>query len=612
MGLHPADSAVLGAYFVAVLGLGTWLGRHTRSASEFFLAGRRLSWWAIAFSCIATTVGSYSFIKYSAVAFQCGLSSTMTYLNDWFLMPLFLLGWLPLVYFGGVVSIPEYMGRRFDPSVRVVTLVFILVYTLGYIGINLYTMGVALHALIPSVGVLPWAAGVALVTGAYVTSGGQVAVVATDVLQGLLLLAMGLLVGGLGLHRLSAVSGASGLSAFWEGLPPSHRLPFSGFTSPEHFPFVGVFWQDLFGASMFYYLGNQGLILRFLSARSLHEGRKAAVAVLVGLVPLAAVSVSAAGWVGRSMQTWGLIPPQGNANEVFVVVARQLAGPGLFGLVLAALTAALMSTIDTLINAAACLVVNDVVAPRVRRHEPGFSLRIARYSSVGAALVGLVMVPLFMRFRSVYVAHASFTAAISPPVVVAVVAAMLWPRFSARAARVTLVGGALAVAVSIAFPRVIEPWARVHGMAPGTGYTFMRALYGVVVCGALAMVTGLVWPCPRSEAARCLWVGTLRDAVRAFKGAEPNYARGRKVSCALEEAEGEEPVVRISPAVAARLGARAGDLVFVAPRSWWRANLKGFHARVEVGGEGALTAPAPLLRREGLRRGEVVTVEKVC
>jgi len=90
---------VIIAYFTVVLGLGALFSTQTRTTKDFFFSGQRFSAWLIAFSCVATVIGSYSFVKYSAVGFRYGLSSTMTYLNDWFLAPLFLLGWMPIIYF---------------------------------------------------------------------------------------------------------------------------------------------------------------------------------------------------------------------------------------------------------------------------------------------------------------------------------------------------------------------------------------------------------------------------------------------------------------------------------------------------------------------------------
>jgi Na+/proline symporter len=107
----------------------------------FSLAGNDFRGGLIAISCIATLVGSYSLIQYSEVGFNFGMSSLVPYTNEWFVMPLFLLGWLPIVYFGRLQSVPEYFEKRFDRRTRLTVLVMLLIYLEGYIGINLLTIG---------------------------------------------------------------------------------------------------------------------------------------------------------------------------------------------------------------------------------------------------------------------------------------------------------------------------------------------------------------------------------------------------------------------------------------------------------------------------------------
>ena len=112
------DYVIMAGYFMVIVVLGMFFGRKMKSTEDFFFGGRRFAWWLIAFSMIATTIGSYSFLKYSSKGFQYGLSSTQTYSNDWMYFPLLLFCWLPILYFSRVMSIPEYFGKRFNSKVR--------------------------------------------------------------------------------------------------------------------------------------------------------------------------------------------------------------------------------------------------------------------------------------------------------------------------------------------------------------------------------------------------------------------------------------------------------------------------------------------------------------
>jgi SSS family solute:Na+ symporter len=642
---------VIIVYFAVVLGFGGFFGRHTKSTKDFFFSGQRFSWWLIAFSCVATVVGSYSFIKYSAAGFRYGTSSTMTYLNDWFLAPLFILGWMPLIYYARVTSIPEYFEKRFDRPTRVMSVVFIMLYMIGYIGINLYTMGVAVNAIAPLDNLITrvypaaaemvnpdgiayatqlsrfsWAAMIAVVAAIYVTFGGQTAVIMTDLLQGILLLIAGLVLFYLGIHflGLNNPDAVGGLAAFWQGLPETHQLPFSGFTRPEKFPMVGIFWQDFFGSSMFFYFANQGLIMRFLAVKSVNEGRKAIIAVILVLMPLAAIAVANAGWMGKAMQTYGMIPEGVDANDIFVVVAGKIvANPVIFGLILAALTAALMSTVDTLINAVSAIAVNDVWKPFVATgRDDKHYLRMARVFSAAFTGAGLLLVPLYMQFNSIYVAHGTFTAAISPPIIVVVILGITWKRFSARSAFLTLVIGGALMLLSLKWTGVIKPLADLHGMDPGTGYNYMRALYGFLLCSILAVTTTLIWPNRDEEKIKGLWVGTLQIAKRLFKGSEPNdLDLGEKVRVTLEagsEAVDEAgamvtAIVAMAKDEADRMKAESGDLVYVADKRWWLGGLKSLHATLKVGDadRGKIIVPGNYIEDSRLNVGEEVVVEKI-
>ena len=618
------DYGIIVGYFLVILALGSWFGRHNKNTKDFFFGGQRFSWWFIAMSMIATTVGSYSFVKYSRIAFKYGIASSQTYLNDWFWMPLFLFGWLPIVYFSRITSIPEYFERRFGKTARLAVTSLLLVYLIGYVGVNLFTMGKTLHVL---VGWPIWGAAalVATVSAIYVTWGGQTSVIVTDLFQGFMLLTAGALLLLLG---MAAVGGAG---AFWEYLPPSFRMSFTNFNTDPSYSSVGVFWQDGMANSAVFYFLNQGVMMRFLSARSLNEGKKAAIAAMLILMPVAAVVVASGGWAGRAMVSAGLIPPDTDPASVFVVVSNVLCSPGVFGLVMAALTAALMSTVDTLVTAVSAIVVNDVWRPYVRPGRPDrYYLGIARWSAVGVTVLGVALVPLFMAFDSIYSAHGAFTAAVTPPLVVAVIFAVFWPRYTPAAASATVIGGFGLVVLSVFIPELVAPFS--HGI-PRVGedgelleyaraYKFTRALYGLAVSAAIGIVvTWFTKPKPDADLSGLVW-NRIREAVRAFKGddADP-FAAPTRARLAVGEAEADDfdeetgrARVRLTTAAREALCAAPGDLLHVADTRWWFGGLRSGHAVVmaEVAdGDEARIDLGPEMRAMTAARKPIVVVERI-
>ena len=595
----PLDYGIMVGYFVAILAIGTFFGRRNKGTKDFFFGGHRFAWWLIAFSMIATTIGSYSFVKYSTIAFNYGIASSQTYLNDWLWMPLLVFGWLPILYFSRITSIPEYFERRFDRRTRKAMTWLLLVYLIGYIGVNLFTMGKALHLLLgwPIFGA---ASLVAAISAVYVTFGGQTSVIMTDLFQGLMLLATGLVLLFLGAEYLG------GIEQLWEHLPRSHRLAFANFNEDPAYNSVGIFWQDAIANTAVFYFLNQGIMMRFMATRSVGDARKAILAVFLVLMPIAAVVVASGGWVGKSLAHAGELPPDMEGARVFFIASELLAMPGVFGLIMAALTAALMSTIDTLITAIAAIVVNDVYQPR----RPGASdqelLKVARYSSVGVTLFGVALVPAFMQFDSIYAAHGAFTAAVTPPMVIALLFGVFWRRFTPQAAFAVLTWGTAAIAASIVWPELVGPFT--HGvpaaevndgwMAGARQFKYTRALYGLVVSAAIGVVVTLrTRPRPLGEVRGLVW-GTVADAIHRFKGAPGTetesawvLTRAQRAESELGEVDSGRHAVRVTRGLAADLGGvQAGDLLYVSDRRRWLGGLRSAHLVVRGVSEAAEAA----------------------
>lgn len=627
MSISVLDQVIVVAYFVLIFAFGSYFGKYIKNTTDFFFSGRKFSWWLIAFSMVATAVGSYSFIKYSAAGYSYGLSSSMSYVNDWFFMPLWMFMWLPIIYFTRLRSIPEYFERRFDTRTRVMAIIFITVYLVGQIGINFYTLGTALKALL-GWDVMFSATLVAMVTAIYVTSGGNTAVIMTDLVLALLLLAAGITVFIVGFSYLGEGDIIHGISRLWEGLPEDHRYGLAHFNDPPSFSFIGVFWQDAIVGTFAGYFFNQGILMRFLSAKSVHEGRKGLMVALVVLFPLAVIAVGNAGWLGAAMYNLDMVPAgyanPPDPNDIFVIITHILSRPGVFGLVMAALLAALMSTADALINATSAVVVSDILQPYLARgRSDRFYLRSAQVASMGAALLGLALVPMFMRFNSIYVAHATFIAAVTPPMAACVLLGFLWPRFTARAAFATLLGGGIAMIVSLWIPEVIVPFA--HGMDPDGDLDYMRALYGLVVSGVIGVIATFVTrPSHTAEQIMGLTVATVREAERRFKGGEPNRERGGKVRVSLrvgsedearylDSSEGKVIMLSLHPDDLEVLKARPGDMIYLADHRWWLGGLRAAHARVldDKGEKGQVTMPASYIERNTLRSERDLVVEKI-
>ena len=267
----------------------------------------------------------------------------------------------------------------------------LLIYLIGYVGINLYTMGKALHYL-----------------------------VGVDILTAAMRLAFSRLRHGADIGHCDRPFPRH--HAFWPGLLTSawrnilteRAVSGTRHAGTPHGPSptkrqsqlstVGIFKMQLL--TPLYFTFEPGNHDALLIRQERKRGQKALIATVAILMPVAAIVVASGGWIGSAMQSSGMLPPDVDSKRVFFIVADIIAVPGVFGLVMAALTAALMSTVDTLITAVAAVAVNDVYKPYVRNDAPdAHYLKAARYTSIGATLIGILLVPVFDSFGSIYSAR---------------------------------------------------------------------------------------------------------------------------------------------------------------------------------------------------------------
>lgn len=623
------DFAVVIIYLVSIVAIGIWVGKFSSTTSDFFFGGRRFTWWLVGMSCVATLVGSYSFIQYSEVGYSRGMPCLGPYTNEWFALPIFLGAWLPICYYNRLESVPEYFEKRFNSTVRKLVIIFLAIYLTGYIGINLLTIGVAMKGIIVNDPALSSALGfgalaksegafldwqiiipaiiVAVLSAAYLHSGGQTSVIMTDVIQGFLLLFVGLGVVGIGIYQVG------GFQALFDGMPDGNLFPFADFNRPAGFHFVGDFWNDAAVGTFSFYVINQGILMRFLSARSVHDGRKAMIFVAMILMPLAAISVGGAGWVGSALVSQGIIPADVNAKEIFITVSKVITMPGVYGFVIAAVVAALMSTLDTLITAVCAVVVNDIVRPIYPGESDEFYLKIAKQSAVVATIIGICLIPVYDRFESIYQALSYMTSMVIPPLIIVVMFGMLSKRFNSACALATLTLGGGGILASIFFPVLIIPVA--HGVQdPDMKFAYMRALFGLLLSGAVAVVSLLAVGGEEEDKTSGLTVHRLTDALHRFKGGAPNFKNAGE-SVVLDVSLGafdDSELVSLPRSAMSDLALGEGDLLYISDTRWWWGGLRSVHAKVGPEAEGDKIIMSELMFKRGtFATGDKLRVEKV-
>jgi Na+/proline symporter len=268
--LAPLDWVVLAAYVTGIVAFGMWVGRRTKSVSDFFLAGREMRWWAAGLSVMATQISAITFVGTTGQAYTKGMSFLAFYFGLPFAMVVLSLTLVPFFYRAGVYTAYEYLERRFDSRTRTLTsLLFLLSRGLS-VGVTLYAPSLVLSVI------FGWseAATIAAMGGAtivYVVYGGNRSVIWTDVAQMALVwfgiftcvaVAVTQLPSHVGLRDALALAQASGrLETVDASLDPSRPY---------------TLWSGLVGGmflAMAYFGCDQSQVQRYLSGRSLTESR---------------------------------------------------------------------------------------------------------------------------------------------------------------------------------------------------------------------------------------------------------------------------------------------------------------------------------------------------
>ncbi len=427
--IAAADLAVIGLYFTAVAVIGVQVARRTHDSTDLFLAGRRLGWLPIGLSLFASNISSTTLIGLAGAAYTWGIAVAN---YEWMAAPilvLFSLVLIPLYLRERIGTVPEYLERRFDRRVRryfsALTLVSnVLVDTAG----TLFAGALVLTGFIPALDLFSAALVLALIAGAYTAAGGLAAVVYTDVLQAVVLLVGASLVAFLTFaaldfdwSRVAAAAEPGQLELF---------LPLSDANLPWLGTLVGV---PVLG--FYFWCTNQFIVQRVLGARSLADARRGA--LFAGLLKLPVLFIMVLPGVAASL----ILPPLDNGDQVFPALVSELLPVGLRGLVLAALAAALMSSIDSTLNGASALLTLDFVKPL----RPGLTPRqlgwIGRGAIVLFMLLSAAVAPLIGRFEGLFHYLQMALAYLVPPVAALFLVGALWRRPGPGVALATLIAG---------------------------------------------------------------------------------------------------------------------------------------------------------------------------
>lgn len=467
------DYFIFIAYALLILFVGLYASRdkkgHQKNAEDYFLASKSLPWWAIGASLIAANISAEQFIGMSGSGFAVGLAIAS---YEWMAaVTLIIVGkyFLPIFIEKGLYTIPEFVEKRFSTNLKTILAVFwIGLYVFVNLASVLYLGSLALETII-GIPMMYGVLGLALFAAAYSLYGGLSAVAWTDVIQVVFLVLGGLITTYLALDAVSAGQGImEGIRTIYDAAPEKFVMILDE-SNPEYknLPGLGVLIGGLWVANLYYWGFNQYIIQRTLAAKSLKESQRGIIlaAFLKIIIPLIVVIPGIAAYVmvndPDTMARLGDIalnnmPTAGQADKAYPWLLQFLP-TGLKGVAFAALAAAIVSSLASMLNSTSTIFTMDIYRQYIDRNASDRkTVNVGRISAAVALAIACVMAPLLGGIEQAFQFIQEYTGLVSPGILGVFVMGLFWKKTSNKGA---IVGALASIPIALYFKVGPNGWA---------------------------------------------------------------------------------------------------------------------------------------------------------
>ena len=489
MDFSTIDIVVFSLYAILILSIGLYVSRQkegkSKSAEDYFLAGKSLPWWAIGASLIAANISAEQFIGMSGSGFALGLAIAS---YEWMAaITLLVVGkfFLPIFIEKGLYTIPEFIEKRYSSNLKTILAVFWIAL---FVFVNLTTVlflgGKALDTIIGSGDgsiLLTSIIGLALFAAAYSLWGGLAAVAWTDVVQVVLLIFGGLLMTYFALSNVTDTgSFVDGLKYIYDKAPERFSMILSkgeiitpnGRDAWWDLPGLAVLIGGMWVANLYYWGFNQYIIQRTLAAKSLEEGQKGIVfaAFLKLIIPLIVVLPGIIAYVMNLDPETGQLNMALLSNEGFLGTAGNIANDnaapwliknfipvGLKGLILAALAAAIVSSLASMINSTSTIFTMDIYKSTInKKADDKQMVKVGRITGLVALIIAMILAPQLGSLGQVFQFIQEYTGVVSPGILAVFLMGLFYKKATNNAA---IWGVILSVPIAMYFKVAPNGWS---------------------------------------------------------------------------------------------------------------------------------------------------------
>jgi SSS family solute:Na+ symporter len=414
--------AIIAVYFLAIIGIGVWSKRRAGGQNGFFVAHRRGTLLLITGSLVATAIGGSATVGMAGLGFKQGLTGA------WWL----LVGSVGLVLLGiffarkvrgaALYTLPELVERQYDRRVSLAASILIVIAWVGVVAGQIVAAGNVLSILgIGSVAF--WMVAFTIVCLVYAILGGQLSIIRTDLFQAVIIFA------GIFTALVLVISQVGGFDGLKVSLSPSYfSFPISSEFSWKAFLSLLI----LVGAT---YVVGPDMYSRLFCAKGEKTAQQSAILSAFLFIPLAfAITL-----IGMGAK---VLYPEISAEGAFPQVIASVLSPGLSGLLLAALVAALMSSADTCLLSQGVILTQDIIKQFLPSLSEKKTVLLTRLNIIILSLLALGLAMILKGvISSLLFAYTIFTCGLVVPVIAGFYKEKL--KVTPRGALTALIGGGI-------------------------------------------------------------------------------------------------------------------------------------------------------------------------
>jgi SSS family solute:Na+ symporter len=512
MSLSTVDLVIIALYFVAVIGIGFYLKRYTKTGEDFFLAGREMTAWIAGLSFLAANLGSLELMGWAASSYQYGILAAHWYWIGAIPAMIFLgLVMMPFYYISKTHSVPGYLKLRFGEPARALSAISFGFMTVLMSGINMFAMAKVMNV------VLGWDMDVSILVSSvtvagYVFLGGLLSAIFNEVLQFVLIWLGALLIAIIGLIETGG----------WDGMVARIHQNFPGQDYTHMWRTVGSFTDNPMGInwvgivfglgaviSMGYWTTDFLVVQRVISAKDLRSAKLAPI-IGAGFKMMVPLIVILPGLLGLAVLPFKLVPENmvtagGHSyNDVLPLMLARYCGPGLLGLGVTALIAGFMSGMAGNVSAFATVWTYDIYRAMFNRNKSdAHYVAMGRWCTVVGVAVSVGTSYLVRHSPSIMDYVQELFSFFIAPLFGTVILGMMWKRATAAGGFWGLFAGTSAAIALWWWVRVDPSAVQYVALSPHAkdmAVNMFRALWAWVACVSVTVLVSLVTrPKPAEE-----------------------------------------------------------------------------------------------------------------